>query len=349
MRVMSVVQERMYHQMQVKYSTEGTSEKASVSAGNDFSPEAVSKRIVGFVGNYMERLKESGEDDERLKDVLNTARESVAKGLEDAKEKLTALNWLNEGVTSQIDATEERIFSGLDELEKRFFSDGDEPQQTTPSNEVAVAGAAMVSQTEYAASSSSAIQIQTRDGDVVNLNMASLQSYQRGAYAEMQQGSDGSAFRAGYYESSRSEFAFEFSLDGELDESEVEAINQLVADLADVADEFFSGDMAAAFEQGMKLGYNTDELAGFAMNLQYSQSYRSSQMASAYGQGQANGPGRSVIQPLRDYNDSLENAVQKVEEQFSNARDMVADTMKKIMEMRAEQERIQSRLAELFD
>lgn len=61
--------------------------------------------------------------------------------------------------------------------------------------------------------------------------------------------------------------AFSFSVEGELDEDELKAIGNLVSDAADLADEFFHGDIDIAFNQALELGFDEQELTGFALQL----------------------------------------------------------------------------------
>ncbi|MFT4746847.1 MAG: hypothetical protein ACI8XG_000924 [Congregibacter sp.] len=58
-----------------------------------------------------------------------------------------------------------------------------------------------------------------------------------------------------------------FSVRGELDEDELRAIGKLVANANDLADEFFNGDVEKSFDQALKLGFDDQELTGFALQL----------------------------------------------------------------------------------
>ncbi|WJG11245.1 DUF5610 domain-containing protein [Aliiglaciecola sp. LCG003] len=58
-----------------------------------------------------------------------------------------------------------------------------------------------------------------------------------------------------------------FSVTGELDESELAAIGQLVSDVNSLATTFFDGDVETAFNQALELGFNEQELTGFALQL----------------------------------------------------------------------------------
>lgn len=58
-----------------------------------------------------------------------------------------------------------------------------------------------------------------------------------------------------------------FSLKGELDDEELRAISDLVGDANDLANDFFSGDIESAFEKALAVGFNEQELTGFALQL----------------------------------------------------------------------------------
>lgn len=60
---------------------------------------------------------------------------------------------------------------------------------------------------------------------------------------------------------------FSFSLKGELDEEELNAIGDLVFQVNDLAETFFSGDIEQAFDNALNLGFNEQELTGFALQL----------------------------------------------------------------------------------
>jgi opacity protein-like surface antigen len=352
-RVMGVVQERLFSYVARSTSSESVSsnEKASEASKNqasknDFSPEAVSQRIIGFVGNYMDKLRDGGASEERLKTVFESAQSAVTQGIEDATEKLSSLNWLTNDVQNNIASTQTQIEKGFESLSERFF----EPQAQLETSE-ASRGVAVSSETQYRQTSSTEIQIETRDGDKVSLSLSALEAYQSQVSAAKVENENGSATAFSRYTSSQSEFAFEFSLDGELDDAELEAINSLVNDLADVADTFFSGDMKSAFEQGLKLGYNSDELSGFAMELNYSESIRQSSAAAAYGRNQgsaADGLGQSVIKPLAEFNKELTEISEKFSAQFENMQEIATQTLNRIFEMRSELEEKKQYIAEIF-
>jgi len=107
----------------------------------------------------------------------------------------------------------------------------------------------------HAAYQSYSFQLHTQDGDVVTIN-ASTQF----GLAIAAEGGD-------YAASGRLEELFSFSVEGELDEDELSAINDLLGQINDVADMFFNKDVYGAYEQALEIGFNSEEIAGFALNL----------------------------------------------------------------------------------
>lgn len=66
---------------------------------------------------------------------------------------------------------------------------------------------------------------------------------------------------------SYSESDFSFTVNGELDEAELDSIGKLVSDANDLATTFFDGDIETAFNQALELGFDEQELTGFALQL----------------------------------------------------------------------------------
>ncbi|MCP4116359.1 MAG: hypothetical protein GY737_13310 [Desulfobacteraceae bacterium] len=104
------------------------------------------------------------------------------------------------------------------------------------------------------------LQVFTRDGDLVNIEIGSARSaFMGGAKA-----GDGSTLNmfvgamAG---------GMEFSVEGDLDDGELGAIADLLEKINDLARAFFGSDLQAALGMAMELGFDREELTGFALDL----------------------------------------------------------------------------------
>ena len=114
--------------------------------------------------------------------------------------------------------------------------------------------------------------------------------------------------------------ALSFTVQGELDEDELNAIGTLVADASDLADEFFNGDIESAFNQALKLGYDEKELTGFALQLtrqEQTQSIQAYESVSHFSEDDPRGDPNKAVKPVAHYLDKMldvfEQSRQKLE------------------------------------
>ncbi|MBM6549671.1 DUF5610 domain-containing protein [Marinomonas ostreistagni] len=336
-RSLSVVQQSMSARLQASFATPNANaaEQAQTSASknqNDFSPDKVAQRILSHIGNYMEKLQQEGADNERLSSVFDTAKSAVAQGMADASEKLEALGWLTTGVQQGIDDTQALIDDGFESLDKMFLQSAETVMQ-----------ASMQTQQSYQREDYSQIQMTTQEGDVVSVNLYALQASAQGQAAAMDE--NGVSFVR--YESSSQSFAFDFSVEGDLNDDERAAIQQMMQSVGQVSDLFYDGDVAGALQKGLDMGFDASQLASFSMSLSSTQTMRSSQAVSAYGQGAGSGM-RSIQEPLADYREALEDTIQKASEIFTDFRDVVDSVMGNIMTMREEQEQKMDDMQQMF-
>lgn len=114
-------------------------------------------------------------------------------------------------------------------------------------------------QSAYQRQDSFEFSLTTRDGDEVTISIS------RSAYSDQQQLQTNDlsiqAFELG------ADSAFDLSVDGDLDEQELEAINGLMGQLQSLSDEFFAGNVGQAVNQAMQLDYNSSEIQGFSLDL----------------------------------------------------------------------------------
>lgn len=92
--------------------------------------------------------------------------------------------------------------------------------------------------------------------------------------------------------------------------------------------------MAGAIQKSFEMGFDSSALASFSMTLSTSQTAKSSQAVSAYGQGAGM---RSVQEPLVAYRDALESFAEKTAEIFDDFRNAATTALDSIMAMREEQ------------
>lgn len=111
-------------------------------------------------------------------------------------------------------------------------------------------------------SNNTSIEIETADGDIVKINVANAMS------EETTQFSYGGV--QGMEHMMSRERTLEFSVEGELDEDELKAINKVMHNLNGIADRFYNGNVDHALENALDLGVGMDEIAAVSMDMSYS-------------------------------------------------------------------------------
>ena len=110
-------------------------------------------------------------------------------------------------------------------------------------------------------------EVKTKDGDIIRLNIDRGLSH----LSSFGTTRTGGGFGAAYSEQSSSYANISYSVEGELDEGELDALDALFAKVNKLADSFFAGDIGQAFNQAISLNYDSTELAGFSLNLMQTQ------------------------------------------------------------------------------
>jgi len=321
------------------------------------SADEVANNVLGFIENRIKQEADSGASSERIEDLLSQARSGVERGFGEALEQIEKLGLMTDELSEDIDQSFEKVNAGIDDLITNYVvtqsvdSDSDSEEtapvaanqnQVTEQEEVATQVEAPSVQNRgisagyssfNALSESAAIQITTQDGDVVSFNLEQIQaSFERGELSGDRFGFE-STQMAGQYASGN----YSYSVDGELDEGEIEALNQLMVQIEGMSDQFFSGDFQGAFQSAMELGFDSQEIAGFSVNL----SQTSIQQVSAYqqvadlgGEGDAGGlASGGRFDPLSQFFDSLQAAFDKASA-FSQPADLVSSLFDRVVDDR---------------
>ncbi|VAW63681.1 hypothetical protein MNBD_GAMMA10-139, partial [hydrothermal vent metagenome] len=242
-----------------------------------FSPQAVADRITGFVGDSIQRR--AGSEIEK-QSMLEQAKEGIEQGIGEARDILESLGQLSGEVEQQVDETESLIFQDLQALEQTLF----QPQSQFRAGVVPGAASKGVSESgllssQFRQTSEAAIEIVTRDGDRVAVSYSAfIQSASSQQFSSSTTG-DASAFSFSSRQQTSTSVAFQFSVAGDLDEEELDSINDLLKNMGDIAGQFFQGDVQAAFNSALELGFDSEQLKSFSLDFQQSTRV---QVAQAY-------------------------------------------------------------------
>lgn len=280
---------------------------------DDYSPAKVAERILGFVGGHMARVAADGADSAQLQKNLQQFRDGVEKGFADARKILDGLGVLNGQVAANIDDTYARIQDGLGALDRQYaapVSGGDNP---------AITGVAAYSERFSAQAQTFDLQVTTRDGDKLRISVAQASaSY---AQSSVTAASDGSSSAAQF--SSRSSSlqiaGLQISVEGELDDEERAALEKLFAQVQELSDKFYAGDLQGAFDQALKLELDGAQLASLSLNLTQTSVRQATDAYSAVAE-QGGQPVSAVNNSLIDYAKGLLEALRSSNQASDNAR-----------------------------
>jgi len=120
---------------------------------------------------------------------------------------------------------------------------------------------------DYRASESRSFNfsLTTQDGDTVSIRAA----YDNVAILNGQTANYGDASGSEVSGSFRAASGFYLDIRGELDEDEYKALEELLGQVKQVSELFFSGDLEAAFQYATEMGFDESEIAEFSLRLRY--------------------------------------------------------------------------------
>ena len=236
-----------------------------------FDFEKVARNVLKFVGGVIRGAADGGASDEKLNGLFSQAREGVSRGFAMAEKDLAG--FMNEEIEQGMTKSRDLIDTGIDDLETDIFG-REQANAVTLSSLNAVAASD---------EKSGSLTIRTKDGDEVSFSFESLRSFQASQQlnfeAQTSEGQSsaengeqsGTNFSASYTQQTSYQYyersGISFSLRGELDEDELDSIADLVGQVQDLADTFYSGDIDKAFEEALSLGFDDKELVGYALQL----------------------------------------------------------------------------------
>ena len=255
----------------------------------DLMPDKVASRVLGFIAQALHGLERKSED---FNNKLAEARHGIEKGFNEAKDILMGLGAYNGNIAENAEKTYTALQHGLDKIS---------------SSQVEAFHSRQVSLRQ-----SVDIQVQTKDGDLVTIQVKN--NYGAGESTHAQRSDD--AFSINHKQNSYASEKLSYSIEGDLDEDELSAIEDLVGKINNVSASFFEGDVQAAFEQAHQLGFDTHELASYSMSVRETQQTRVTSAYRTVEQLNDNNPRADfepMLQPLKNFLNDFSEAFQQTE------------------------------------
>jgi len=258
------------------------------------SADEAAGNILAFIKQRLSADKANGATTEELNQRLDQALTGFEQGFNEAKDILQGLGVLDDKLSSEINETYQRVNQGIDELRERINRPVDE---TNNVSQLSFEG--QVSQ-----SRSFTLELTTQDGDTISIDIARERQVSRSF--SFNQSEDGTSIQASRAFSSSSNFSL--NVQGELDEDELTAINELLADIDGIAQDFYSGNLDEAFSAALDLNFDSEELSSLDLNLQQSTSVSAIAAYQSNADAPAANPFKGVGAIFQQVNNILENA-----------------------------------------
>lgn len=269
-----------------KISSRGLAASAEYNAFEPLTAEKVSNNILGFIERRLQLDVAEGASPEALQARLEAGLAGFKKGFAEASEKLEALSLLSPEIKADIGKTYDLVLEGIDELRSKFIQSTEvettEPTSNQPAEVLKTAEPKKSSSKldvpeflpvtssylgygnyEYGRAREFSFELTTTDGDKVTIKATSSEGLAVEAGRAGRGNNSVSAMNASYSSSQ----SFSLSIDGDLSEDELGAINDLLGRVNNLASEFFDGDLDVAFDQAMSMGYDAEQIASFSLNL----------------------------------------------------------------------------------
>lgn len=258
---------------------------------NNYTPDKVADRILGFVDGSIKSKAASGADNAELQKMFAQAREGVEKGFEEAKKILDGLGVLGGKVAADIEETYRKISAGLDKLGESLGI----PASSSGETESTTSITGDYSDRHYQANSQSFdMELTTLEGDTVRIRAANASSSSAASSAE---GSASQQLQMSGYS---------VEVEGELSEAELSSLKDLFGKVEEISDKFYSGDLQGAFDQALKLNIDNSQLASLSLNM----TQVSVRATETYGSVADAGKAGSSNSALNDYAKSLLDGLQ---------------------------------------
>ncbi|WP_298188122.1 DUF5610 domain-containing protein [uncultured Pseudomonas sp.] len=281
---------------------------ALAGKANDFSPEKVAGRILGFIEQRLQSEQAAGADSGKLQKLLDQARDGVEKGFAEARKILDGMGVLQGKVAADIDSTYQNIQDGFSGLNQRFNPDA-----------AAVEGSASVaaySERFAAQAQTFEMSVTTRDGDRLRISIAQASANWSQSSVVASSNGNGSSMVASNQSGNLQIGAWQVSVDGELDDEERGALEQLFGQVQALSNKFYAGDLSGAFDRAMALEMDGEQLASMSLRLTQTTVRQATDAYSSVAQegGQAaSAVNNSLIDYAQGLLDALRNVNQVVE------------------------------------
>jgi len=321
----------------------------STAAYDDQGPMTANKAastILGFIERRLQMDVAEGATQEQLQSRLEAGLEGFKKGFAEAAEKLKALSMFSPEIAADVADTYKQVLEGIDALRAKFIAGTTPANASTPSSAIAAPSAVnniaiQKGLYEYAEARDFKFELVTKEGDKVSIRASSSVGVSVAA---------GQSNIGAYVNGSKSSSSsFYLSVEGDLNENELKAINELLGRVDKLAGQFYAGNLGDVFDKAVSLGYDDQQIASYALNLSQVQIQ---QVAVSYGTFAPGGDqAPSLANQLAPVGDFIKDVLStlNVAGEFIDPQQLLLDLTRKMAEQADSENKTPSALAQFLE
>ena len=291
-------------------ATDAMASSAPVSRAENFNVDALVEQIWGFASARIATAQANGASDSELESLWQSAEKGVKQGFGEAKDYLDGLSALDDPLTLKINSAFGQI---IDKLGARDLTSV-APSPTAEPIRAESAQQRVASQYQYQRQTF-ALNLTTEQGDQILIRSVAeqesrLEDQQFGRHSSTSWGS-------------RQSNEFSLVIKGDLNEQEAADLDLLLAQVNELAAEFYDGDYDTAFKMATDLNIDGTSLKSLDLSMKEVEQ----KSVSVYSQT-GDLPGRlpKGLEPLQQYAEKLVAAQRQWAELF-NAPDEFLQTL----------------------
>lgn len=283
------------------------------SRAEGFNVDALVDQIWSFASARIAKAESNGASDEELDGLWKAAESGVKQGFGEAKDILDDLGQLDEDLEMKINSAFGQL---MDKLEARDLNPAEKPLQVSQPvmSEVSAPNKQNRSINLYQYERQTfALNITTAQGDKIQIRSvaeksASIEDTNFGARSSTKWGMN-------------EESGFSLFIKGDLNEQELADLDKLLAEVNDLADEFYNGDYQTAFEKASALNIDGTSLRTLDLSMKEVEQKGASVYAATQDEPVRLPKGLS---PLKEYAERLLQAQEKWQERFQSSEGLLA-------------------------
>lgn len=271
--------------------------------------------ILGFIAATLQQRIAEGASEQEMQALFEQAVTGVKKGFVDAFNIIKGMGLMSDELRASAIETKYAVLDGISALRDSYLGsqveEGAEVAAAPVSSQVTafrqassqslvtqsrplpsgeqgnIQRATSVYASQYQRGESIELALKTLDGDIVTLSYSSNFSASRSITAFLSNSDQSVAAVGSYQRNSQLSSSINFTVQGNLSQQEQDALNTLLKQVSELADELFNGDFSEAWSLANEFELDTDVFSALSLDVARSTSVNVLEAYTASGRSQA--------------------------------------------------------------